>query len=226
MCGTNLRGRHRLGQRHPRAARERLRLRDPSPRHEPARRLRQLHDGQRQQEHDGQGADPEERTPPGRVRQDEGDQRSEHSAGRNPAVDNGIEQVPLLRRCELGHQRPDGRDERADPDAGDEPEEAKGLHRCRQRRRGHPDREPGKVDEYDAASPDPVPDRPGRECADEDTDEGVRPEGAGLRGSERPELARVLEQGGHDGAVDDEVIPVEDECEHRQRDHPRGAAAA
>ena len=205
---------------------DRLRVGDPAAGDQPLRRLGQEADRQRQEHHDRKGADPEESAPADAVAERDRGQGGEDAAGRDTGVDDRVVAVALAGRGELGDEGADGGDQGADADAGEEAEEAEGRDRLRRGGDGHADGEPRQVDQHHLASSDAVTDRAGCQGADQHADQGIAAERPGLGRCDRPEVGGVGQQDRHDGAVDDEVVAVEDEGRGGEEDDPGDAATA
>jgi len=189
---------------------------------EPLRRLGDLLPRERQQDHQRQGADPEQPAPADDRQRHQGDDRGQDAAGRDAGVDEGVEEVLLVDRRELGDDRAQGGQQRAQPDPRQEPHGAEVGEVHGNGGEGHADGEPRDGPEDDLAAADVVADGAGRERADHDADQGVGAYGAGLGRVQAAELAGVLEQPGHDRAVDDDVVAVEDQGGAGQREDPVG----
>lgn len=81
-----------------------------------------------------------------------------------------------------------------------------------------------RVAEEQLLPAEPVAEQAAGQGADEHADQGVGAQGTGGGGVERADVARVVHQGGQDGAVDREVVPVEEQGEEGDGGHRVGGA--
>ena len=129
-----------------------------------------------------------------------------------------------MRLGELCHQRAHRRDQSADTDPGHEAAQPEDGHRLGQRGQTHADREPGQVHQDHHPASDQVADRACAQGSHHDTDQGIAAERTGLLRRDRTELSGVGQQRGDYGAVDHEVVSVEDQGGSGQCDDPREGA--
>ena len=178
---------------------------------EPARGLRQGEPGEGQQEEQRGGADHEQAAPADGILEGEGEQGGHDAAGGDTGVDDRVEEVAAVGGGELRDDGAAGGDDHADAEAGDEAQEAEHEDRGRQGGEAHADGEPRDGGEHDLAAADAVADGSGGQGTDEDADHGPGAQGAGDGGGELADVGRVVEKRGEDGAVDDEVVAVEED---------------
>lgn len=154
------------------------------------------------------------------VHHDDRQEGSQDAAYRNPGVDNRVVVVAPASGSELGHDRASGGQKRADAQAGDKAQGTEDRNGVCQGRQAHAKGEPGDASDHDVPPAQVVTDGAGDQGTDHDTQQGPAPHHPCSGGADFPELGWVAQQGGDDGAVDDQVVSVEDQCNGGDGHHP------
>ena len=158
--------------------------------------------------------------------QNDGEESTQQAPQRHAGVADRAAEVLLSRRGELGDQGAGGGDQRADTEAGDESHHAEHGGGTHQRGEEHADGEPRVGGEHDPAATEDVTDGSGEQGTEQHSQQGVAAQGPRDRGRDLPDLARVLQEGRHHRAIDNEVVTIEDQADGGEGDDPHHRSSA